>query len=58
MSIESVNAIQPFNPLLPPFSSCLQPFPAPGSFPMSWLFDSGGQIIGASASASVLPMNI
>ena len=39
-----------------PFSSCLQSFPA--SFPMSWLFASGGQSIGASASASVLPMNI
>ena len=33
-------------------------FPAPGSFPMSWLFASGGQIIQVSASASVLPMNI
>ena len=41
-----------------PFSSCLQSFPASGSFPMSWLFASGGQIIGASVSASVLPMNI
>ena len=41
-----------------PFSSCLQPFPASGSFPMSWLFASGGQSIGVSASASVLPMNI
>ena len=40
------------------FSSCLQSFPASGSFLMSWLFTSGGQIIGASASASVLPMNI
>ena len=40
------------------FSSCLQSFPASGSFPMSWLFASGGQSIGASASASVLPMNI
>ena len=39
-----------------PFS-CLQSFPASGSFPMSWLFASGGQSIGASASASVLPMN-
>ena len=39
-----------------PFSSCLQSFPASGSFPMSWLFVSGGQSIGASAS--VLPMNI
>ena len=43
-----------------PFSSCLQSFPASGSFPMSQLFASGGQSIGASASASasVLPMNI
>ena len=42
---------------LVPFS-CLQSFLASGSFPMSWLFPSGGQIIVASASASVLPMNI
>ena len=41
-----------------PFSSCLQSFPAPGSFSLSQLFASGGQSIGASASASVLPMNI
>ena len=41
-----------------PFSSCLQSFPASGSFPMSRLFASGSQSIGASASASVLPMNI
>ena len=34
----------------PLFSSCLQFFPAPGSFPMSWLFTSGGHSIGASAS--------
>ena len=40
------------------FSSCLQSFPALGSFLMSQLFVSGGQSIGASASASVLPMNI
>ena len=38
-----------------PFSSCPQSFPASGSFPMSWLFASGSQSIGASAS--VLPMN-
>ena len=37
---------------------CLQSFPASGSFPMSWLFTSGGQSIGASASTSALPMNI
>ena len=41
-----------------PFSSCLPPFPASGSFPMSQFFASGGQSIGVSASASVLPMNI
>ena len=41
------------------FSSCLPSFPASGSFPRSQLFtSSGGQSIGASASASVLPMNI
>ena len=41
-----------------PFSSFLQSFPASGPFLMSWLFPSGGQSIGASASASVLPMSI
>ena len=41
-----------------PFSSCLQSFPASGSFPMSQLFASSGQSIGASASASVLPVTI
>ena len=41
-----------------PFSSCLRSFPESGSFPMSQLFKSGGQSIGASALASVLPMNI
>ena len=40
------------------FSSCPQSFTASGSFPMSWLFPSGGQSIGASTSASVLPMNV
>ena len=40
------------------FSPCPQFFPASGSFAMNWLFASGGQSIGASASASVLPMNI
>ena len=39
------------------FSFCLQSFPASGSFPMNWLFASDGQNIGASASASVLPVN-
>ena len=41
-----------------PFSSHLQSFPASGSFPMSRFFTSGGQSIGVSASASVLPMII
>ena len=41
-----------------PFSSRLQSFPASGSFPMSQFFTSGGQSIGVSASASVLPVNI
>ena len=40
-----------------PFSSCPQCLPASGSFPMSQLFAAGGQTIGVSASASVLPMN-
>ena len=40
------------------FSFHLQSFPASGSFPMSQLFISGGQSIGASASGSILPMNI
>ena len=40
-----------------PFSSCLQSVPASGSFQMSQLFAAGGHSIGASASASVLPMN-
>ena len=41
-----------------PFFSCPQSFPASGSFQMSQLFASGGQIIGVSASTSVPPMNI
>ena len=41
-----------------PFSFCLQSFPASGSFPRSLFFASGGQRIGVSASALVLPMNI
>ena len=41
-----------------PFSSCPQSLPGSGSFPMTQLFACGGQSIGVSASASVLPMNI
>ena len=57
MSIESV---MPSNHLVlcRPFSSCPQSFPASRSFLMSQFFPSGGQSIGVSASASVLPMNI
>ena len=40
------------------FSFCFQSFPASGSFPVSWLFASGGPSIGASASASVFPVKI
>ena len=53
MSIESV--IQSNSSSAALFSFCFQSFPS-GSFPMSWLFTSSGQIIGASAS--VLPLNI
>ena len=51
------DAIQPSHPVIT-FSSCLQSFPASGSFPMSQFFPSGGESIGASASTSVLPINI
>ena len=46
------------SPSVVPFSSCLQSFPASGSFQMSQLFTSGGQSIEVSNSTSVLPMNI
>ena len=49
-------SVMPSNHLIL-FSSCLQSFPASGSFPVSQFFTSGGQRIGVSASASVLPMN-
>ena len=54
----SIKSVIPSNHLILccPFSFCLQSFPVSGSFPMSQLFKSGGQIIGASAS--VLPMDI
>ena len=50
------DAIQPSHPVVP-FFSCPQSLPASGSFPMSQLFAWGGQSIGVSASASVLPVN-
>ena len=57
MSIESVRPSTISSSVIP-ISSCLQSFPASESFPVSQFFASGGQSIGASASASVLPMNI
>ena len=51
------DAIQPISSSVIPFS-CLQSFPASGSFQMSQSFKSGGQSIGVSASTSVLPVNI
>ena len=52
------NVFQPSHPLVVPFSSRPQSFPASGSFPMCQSFASGGQSIGVSASAPVLPINI
>ena len=56
----SIKLVMPSNhlTLCHPFSCCLQYFSGSGSFPMSWLFTSGGQSIGTSASASVLPIHI
>ena len=56
----SIILLMPSNHLIlcHPFSSCPQSFPTSRSFPMSQFFTSGGQRIGVSASASVLPMNI
>ena len=51
------DSIQPFHPIIS-FFSCLQSFLASGAIPMCWLFTSCGQNIGASSTASVLPMNI
>ena len=60
LKLTSIESVMPSNYLIlcRPFSSCLQSFPVSGSFPMSQLFESGIQSIGASASAPVLPMNI
>ena len=57
MSIESVMPSNHLSSVIP-FSSCLQSFSASGSFPVSQFFESGGQSIGVSALASVLPVNI
>ena len=54
-----IQLVMPSNHLiLTPFSLCPQSFPASGSFPVSQLLASGDQNIGASASTSVLPINI
>ena len=60
LTLMSIELVTPSNHLIlcNPFSSCLQSFPASGSFQMSQLFALGGQSIGVSASVSVLPMNI
>ena len=63
LRLMSIESLMPSNHLilccpLFPFSSCLQSFPASGSFQMSQFFTSGSQSIGVSASTSVLPMNI
>ena len=56
LKLMSTESVMPSNHLIfcPPFSSCTQSFPASGSFPVSLLFASGGQSIGASASGIVL----
>ena len=62
LKFTSTELVMPSNHLILVFPSCFQSFPASGSFPMSQFFKSGGQSIGvsasASASASILPMNI
>ena len=60
LNLMSIESVMPSNHLIlcRPLSSCLQSFPATGPFLMSQFFTSGGQSIGVSASASVLPMNI
>ena len=60
LKLMSIELVMPSNHLIlcHPFSSWPQSFPASGSFPVSWLFVLGDQSVGASASASVLPMNI
>ena len=57
LKLLSIESVMTSNHLIL-FSACLPFFPASGSFLMSWLFTSGSQSIGASASASVFPGNI
>ena len=60
LKLMAIESVMPSNHLILclPLLLCLQSFPASGSFPVSQFFKSGGQSIGVSASASVLPMNI
>ena len=61
LKLMSIESVMPSNHLIlcrPLLFSLFQSFPASGSFPVSQFFASGGQSIGVSASASVLPMNI
>ena len=60
LKLMPIESVMPSNHLIlcHPFSPCLQYFPASGPFPMSQFFTSGGQSTGASASVSVLTMNI
>ena len=60
LKLISIESVMPSNHLIicQLLSSCLQSFPASGSFPVSQFFASGGQSIGALASASVFPMDI
>ena len=57
LKLMSITSVMPSDHFIP-FSSCLQSFPASGSFLVSQFFASGGQSIGVSASTSVLPVNI
>ena len=52
------DSIQAYRPLLSPSPTAFSLSQKPGLFPMIWLFTTGGQSIGTSASVSVLPMNI
>ena len=56
LKLMSIESVMPSNHLSSVAHFCPQSFPASGSFPLSWLFASGGQSIGASAS--VLPVNV
>ena len=58
LKLMSIESVIPSHPLSCPSPPALHLSQHQGLFPVSWLFASGGQSIGASASASVLPMNI